>query len=198
MEHVYNFQKSKSPKVPKFKPSPPSPPEEQEPQPQPADSAQEVSEPKPEPADSSQEVPEPKITQEEIFENTDVGDEKEQVQETAEICNEEVKKAQEPMIIANSAQEEGDKIIDETILDIEAEPIQDEIIASETGTNFDESLFYDEETIHRKEEEQFFYRFDDWNQPASSSPIVDNALDYRSQNNLMNLKELTSWKQMGI
>ena len=181
MEHVYNFQKSKSPKVPKFKPSPPFPPEEPEPEPEPADSAQEVSEPEPEPADSSQEVPEPKITQEETFENTDVGDEKEQVQETAEISNEEVKKAQEPMIIANSAQEEGDKIIDETILDIEAEPIQDEIIASETGTNFDESLFYDEETIHRKEEEQFFYRFDDWNQPASSSPIVDNALDYRSQ-----------------
>ena len=35
MEQVYNFQKSKSPKVPKFKPSPPFPPEEPEPEPEP-------------------------------------------------------------------------------------------------------------------------------------------------------------------
>ena len=180
MEHVYNFQKTKSPKVPKFKPSPPSPPEEPEPEQKPADSSQEVPEPEIEPADSSQEVPEPKVTQGETFENTDVGDEKEQVQDTAEISNEEVKNAQERTKIVD-APEEDDKIIEENILYIEAEPTQDEIIASETGTNFDESLFYDEETIHRKEEEQFFYRFDDWNQPASSSPIVDNALDYRSQ-----------------
>ena len=180
MEHVYNFQKSKSPKIPKFKPSPPSPPEEPEPEPEPADSSQEVPEPETEPADPSQEVPEPKVTQEETFENTDVGDEKEQVQDTTEISNEEVKNAQERTKIVD-APEEGDKIIEENFLDIEAEPTQDEIIASETGTNFDESLFYDEETIHRKEEEQFFYRFDDWNQPASSSPIVDDALDYRSQ-----------------
>ena len=167
MEHVYDFQKKKSPKIPKFKPSPPSPPE--------------VLEPEPESADSPAEVPEPKATQEKTFENTGTHDGKKQVQETAEISNGEIKNAEEPLKTIDAGQEESDEEIDENIVDIQTEPAQDEIIASETGTNFDESLLYDEETIHKKAEEKFFYKFDNWNKPASSSPIVDDALDYRSQ-----------------
>ena len=174
MEHVYNFQKSKSPKVPKFKPSPPSPPEKPEREPDAPDSPPEVQES----VGHTPEVTEPKETREKTFENANVQDGNVQVQET---FNAEVKNAVEATEKVDAVQEAGDEKIDENIPDIQAEPSQDEIIASETGTNFDESLFYDEETIHKKEEEQFFYKFDDWNKPASSSPMINNALDYRSQ-----------------
>ena len=65
--------------------------------------------------------------------------------------------------------------------DIQADPTYDDNIMSETGTNFDESIFYDQSTIDKIEEDKFYYKFDDWENPASSSPVVKGTLDYKAQ-----------------
>ena len=54
-------------------------------------------------------------------------------------------------------------------------------ILSETGTNFDRSLLEDQETRDRKEEEKFFYKFDDWFEASPNQPSPSETTDAGSQ-----------------
>ena len=99
----------------------------------------------------------------------------------------------EPTVIINTSKESVPKDVTpkkgkENIIAIQTESSNEEDIMSETGTNFDESIFYDQATIDMKEEEKFYYKFEDWESPSASSPLATESSDYIAQKYFDNLE----------